>query len=199
MYTAPCRGFAAAALVRCRAQQSQLSVNHPFSVTFERSPDRQEDAYALSKAICELQASALCRYYPGLRIASLRFHMVTPDYATAVRNVRPEDGFAWTSLDASASACLRGITSEGWDGAEAFNVAAPEICWEGGLTPDSKSMVPLDEKRGTVELVQSMWGEKISGWDEAFWKDRPRRTTFSSEKAERLLGWDHDTAADADL
>jgi hypothetical protein len=28
------------------------------------------------------------------------------------------EGFAWTSYDAAASACLLGLTSEGWEGAE---------------------------------------------------------------------------------
>jgi nucleoside-diphosphate-sugar epimerase len=161
--------------------------------------DPQEDPYAISKAVCELQAEALCRYYPGLRIASLRFHMVKPDYASAVQDTRPDDAFAWVSLDASASACLRGVLSEGWEGAEAFNIAAPEICWEGGLTPESKSDVPLDGKKGAVELMQSMWAGRVDGWDEAYWEGRPRRSTFSSVKAERMLGWDHDSAADADL
>ncbi|ORY28309.1 hypothetical protein BCR39DRAFT_594225 [Naematelia encephala] len=159
----------------------------------EEHPSRPEDPYALSKAICELQASALCRYTPGLRIASLRFHMCCPDYSTATTGSRWQDLWAWTSFDACASACLLALTSEGWEGHEAFNIVAPEICWEGGVSPESKEFGKLETT--AVQLVEYSWKGKYDALDEEWWKDRPRRSLWDSSKAERLLGWDHDNSS----
>jgi len=125
--------------------------------------------------------------------------MVKDDYKSAMVNCNWKDGFAWTSFDAAASSCLRAILSDGWEGHEAFIIAAPEICWEGGLTADSKSPEVLSEKRGAVELMQSMWNGRVEGWNMAYWEGNPRRSTFDSSKAERMLGWDHDQAAEMDL
>jgi hypothetical protein len=60
----------------------------------------------------------MARWTPGLRIASLRFHHCVKDYDTAVPVSLWSEGFAWTSLDAAAAACLLGLTSTGWEGAE---------------------------------------------------------------------------------
>ena len=127
--------------------------------------------------------------------------MVKDDYASAVQHVNWQDGFAWTSFDAAASACLRALISDGWEGHEVFIIAAPEICWEGGLTPDSKSTVELPEKKSTVELMNSMWRGRVAsgGLDMRWWDENPRRSTFVSSKAEKMLGWDHDKSAEMDL
>jgi hypothetical protein len=127
--------------------------------------------------------------------------MVKDTYGSAATHVNWRDGFAWTSFDAASSACLRAVLSDGWEGHEAFIIAAPEICWEGGLTADSKSEKVLAEKHGTLELLKSMWSGRIEGLNEGYWEGegRARRSTFDSGKAERVLGWDHDRSADMDL
>ena len=129
--------------------------------------------------------------------------MVKHNYTDAVKHVRWQDGFAWTSYDASSSACLKSLTSGGWTGHEVFNITAPEICWEGGLTPDSKSTEPSAEKKGTLELMRSFWADRFdenavrNTW---FQGDAGvRRSTWDSTKAEEVLGWDHNSAAHADL
>ena len=127
--------------------------------------------------------------------------MVKHTYADACVDSRWEDCFAWTSHDAAASSCLLSLTSTGWEGHEAFNIAAPEICWEGGLAPGERSDVPLEEKKGAVELIESMWKGRVKedGFNRAWWDGKPRRSTWDSTKAERLLGWDHDAAPQAGL
>ena len=125
--------------------------------------------------------------------------MVKPTYELAATHVNWKDGFAWTSFDAASSACLRSILSDGWEGHEAFIIAAPEICWEGGLTVDSKSEKVLPEKKTTLELLQSVWKGRVEGLNEGYWEGRERRSTYDSSKAERLLGWDHDRSAEMDL
>ena len=162
------------------------------------SPSRTDSSPTAYRccSVCELQAASLCRVHPDLRIASLRFHMVRPDYASSWPDADPTSLYSWVSLDACARACLQGITSTGWTGAEAFNIVAPEICWEGGLTKDSrrKQGEPEMELLGTLEVLESQWkgrydlGKLNKGW----WEGRPRRALWDCSKAERLLGWKHD-------
>ncbi|HXW81625.1 MAG TPA: NAD(P)-dependent oxidoreductase, partial [Acidimicrobiales bacterium] len=98
----------------------------------ERHPSYVEDPYSLSKLICEQQADALVRRYDGVGIASLRFHMVVPDRAKAVENYKGAAGdvpvknlWGYTTLAASAGACLLGLEGES-SGHEAFQIVAPD-------------------------------------------------------------------------
>lgn len=145
--------------------------------------------------------------------------MVVPSYAAAVERSRWEDLFAWVSHEACAEACVRGLVSEGWKGAEAFYIVADEICWEEGKSPGVPGWCPavrpetgaetagtgqgkrelggesrgeqLEDLPGTIELLKLAWGDRIAHIDETYWKDKPRRSPFSCEKAERLLDWRH--------
>ncbi|ORX33775.1 hypothetical protein BD324DRAFT_638536 [Kockovaella imperatae] len=157
-----------------------------FPIT-EEEPITAEDAYAISKAACELQASALCRFYPDLRIASLRFHMCKPNYAESIAHSRVQDLFAWTSMASCASAALLSITSEGWHGHEVFNITAPEIVFQG--LPDDMTAGP-----SALEAIETHWGGKYRVINKEWWADHPRRSVFDSTKAEKMLGWDHDKA-----
>ena len=49
----------------------------------EEHPNYTEEPYGLSKWICEQQADTFARRYEDIRIASMRFHWVVPDRATA--------------------------------------------------------------------------------------------------------------------
>ena len=63
----------------------------------EAHPNHAEDAYSLSKWVCEQQADALARRYAGLSIASLRFHWVLPDRETAMARYASRAG-GWTGI-----------------------------------------------------------------------------------------------------
>jgi len=143
-------------------------------------------------SVCELQATAMTRFTPGLRIASLRFHLCELSYTTAVPLTLVRDVFCWTSFDACASACELGLTSEGWEGHEVFNIVAPEICWEGGVKTEEQSKVVKEEKVGSLELIEEHWRGRYNGLREGWWDGRPRRSFWDSTKAERVLGWRHD-------
>ena len=90
-------------------------------------------------------------------------------------------------MDACASSALLSLTSQGWEGAEAFNVAAPEICFDG--VEGDKTAGPA-----TLELVDKYWKGRIKNINKEWWKGFPRRSTWDSRKAERMLGWNHDTS-----
>ncbi len=142
----------------------------------------------------ELQATAMTRFYPGLRIASFRFHMCKEDYADAVPACQPADLYAWVSFGGCARACEQGLTSEGWEGHEVFNIVAPEICWEGGIHVEEKSEIVLSEKVGSLALLEEKWKGKYTGLREGWWEGNPRRSFWDCAKAERMLGWQHDEA-----
>lgn len=140
----------------------------------------------------EIQGDALVRWDRSVRIASLRPHMVRESYDTAWPDCRAIDIFSWVSYEATARACVLGLTSEGWSGHEVFNVVAPEICWEGSVEKQrtKEDGVGEGEKVGTQELVRKYW-PKVE-MDEEYWAGRPRRAVWDSSKAERMLGWKHD-------
>lgn len=97
----------------------------------EDHPTYNEDPYSLSKWICELQASSVCRAYPALRVASLRFHMLVPDRQAALERVKqwgPSGGGAkglwgYTTVHGAARACLAALTAD-FLGHEVFYIVA---------------------------------------------------------------------------
>ena len=131
----------------------------------------------------------MCRYFPQLRIASLRYHMCKADYNEASQFSRHLSLWGWVSLDGCARAALQGLTSEGWTGHETFILASNDICWEGGLDPDQRFN---GERPGSLELLKHLWKDRYGNVDEAWWDDNPRRGFFDTSKARNLLGWEHD-------
>jgi UDP-glucose 4-epimerase len=143
----------------------------------EAHPTYNEDPYSLSKWICEAQGDSFARRYEDMTIASLRFHWVIPDLATA-RTARARDPqqvkqiWAYTLLEAAARACLLSLTAD-FRGHEAFYVAAPDTCVETPSLELAREFYPWVPVRGD-----------LSG----------RRSFYDCRKAERLLGWRHDRA-----
>ena len=134
-----------------------------------------EDAYSLSKWICEQQADSFARRDTSMTIASLRFHWVVPDRATAARR-RGDMGdivvkhlWGYTTLDAAARACLLSVTAL-FEGHETFYVVAPDTMM------DEASQNLRDRFFPAVPLMHELDGNQ---------------SFFSSAKAERLLGWSH--------
>ncbi len=142
----------------------------------ERHPTYNEDPYSLSKWICEQQADSIARRYAGLTIASLRFHWVVPERATAVNAAGYSQSesavknlWAYTGAEAAARACLLSLAAD-FSGHETFFIAAPETI----------SDVPSLELRGAHYPDVPVRGD-LSG----------HRGFFNCDKAERLLGWRH--------
>ncbi|HEU5013871.1 MAG TPA: NAD(P)-dependent oxidoreductase [Roseiflexaceae bacterium] len=142
----------------------------------EQHPTYNEDPYSLSKWICEQQGDSFARRYENMTIASMRFHGIAPDRATAMQRVREPGGvnakhlWGYTRLDAAAQACMNSITAD-FSGHEVFYIVAPDTVME---TPSR-------------ELARQ------------FYPDVPVRDDlngthgfYDCSKAERLLHWTHD-------
>lgn len=141
----------------------------------ELHPTYNEDAYSLSKWICEQQADSITRRHSALVIASLRFHWVVPDRAYATQGNHTIRTFAkglwgYTCLDATAQACMLAITA-GFQGHEVFQIVAPDTMVEKPSLELQREFFPDVPVRGD-----------LSG----------TRGFYTCEKAERLLGWRHD-------
>jgi nucleoside-diphosphate-sugar epimerase len=144
----------------------------------EQHPTYTEDAYSLSKWVCEQQADSFARLYDTLAIASLRFHGVVPDRLTArgrsntpdAQRARARGLWGYTLLDAAARACLASVTAS-LTGHEVFYIVA------GQTTTDEPSAVLAERYFPEVPLRAELDGQ---------------RGFYSTTKAERLLGWQHD-------
>lgn len=141
----------------------------------EQHPTYNEDPYSLSKWICEQQADSLCRRHADLRIASMRFHWVTPERPAG--NVFPaaamaKNLWAYVLSEAAARACLLSLTAD-FSGHEPFFIAAPTT------TAAAPSLELAREHYPQVPVTGDLSGHA---------------SFFSSAKAERLLGWHHESA-----
>jgi UDP-glucose 4-epimerase len=142
----------------------------------EQHPTYCEDPYALSKWICEEQASSIARRYETLTIASLRFHGVTPQRPSlaqiaAYRNPDTviKNLWAYTSLAAAARACLLSLTAN-FTGHEVFYIVAPDTIMDTPSLELQQKHFPGVPLRGDLSGHNSF---------------------FDSSKAGRLLGWKH--------
>jgi UDP-glucose 4-epimerase len=142
----------------------------------ELHPTYNEDPYSLSKWICEQQADSFARRYEAMTIASLRFHAVVPTRATIVQYAQrlgdmvAKQLWGYTSLDATARACLRTLTAD-FRGHEAFYIVAPDTMSETPSLELKQQFFPNVPVRGDLSA---------------------NRGFFNCAKAERLLGWKHD-------
>ena len=143
----------------------------------ENHPPYNEEAYGLSKWICEQQADSFARRYEGLSIASMRFHLVA-DRATAAEYFNfetPEAAkhlWAYTTYDAASRACLLSLEAA-FEGHEVFYIIAPDSTMDKPTLDLARRFFPDVPVRGDLSGNASF---------------------FSSAKAERLLGWRHDIA-----
>ena len=142
----------------------------------ENHPNSAEDPYSLSKWICEQQADSFARRYEDLTIASMRFHLVIPERADAVKVYgeasaeRAKHLWAYTTIAAASSACLLSLAAP-YKGHEVFYIAAPDTVLDVPSIDLARRFFPNVPIRGD-----------LSG----------RKGLISSQKAERLLGWRHD-------
>jgi len=144
----------------------------------EEHPNYSEEPYSLSKWICEQQADSFARRYDQIRIASMRFHWVVPDRATASARFGIADAkvakhlWAYTRFDAAARACIASLEAD-FLGHEVFYIVAP----------DTNIDVPSLELAARFFPGVPVRGD-LSG----------HRSFFSTAKAERLRGWRHNAA-----
>ncbi|MCU0492778.1 MAG: NAD(P)-dependent oxidoreductase [Chloroflexaceae bacterium] len=138
----------------------------------ERHPTYAEDAYSLSKWICEQQGDMFARRYEHITIASMRFHWVVPDWETTQREhgeAHIKHLWAYTLLEAAARACLLSLTAD-FRGHEAFYIVAPR-------TTESVPSLELAQRHfPNVPIRGDLAGN--AGF-------------FDCSKAERILGWKH--------
>ncbi|WOO84293.1 Putative dihydroflavonol 4-reductase [Vanrija pseudolonga] len=144
----------------------------------EKHPLYPEDAYSVCKRESEIQCEAFARRYPGMRIASLRFHWVIPDslaydpVALDEKKGTERDLWGWVSTSQTARACLLSLTapeSTFPPGHEAFFIVAPTAV----------------QRRLSSELLEEHYPEI---------KDIRRTFTgnegfYDVSKAEKMLGW----------
>ncbi len=143
----------------------------------EDHPTYNEDAYSLSKWICEAQADSIVRRNEAMTIASLRFHWVVDSRDFAVQGYRDRSAdfarrqlWAYTSLDAAVRASLLGIAAP-FTGHEVFNIVAPRTAVEVESAPLVRKYFPNVPIRGGLAGECGL---------------------YDCSKAGRLLGWSHD-------
>jgi len=142
----------------------------------EQHPPYCEDAYSLSKWICEQQADSIARRYRDMTIASLRFHWVVPNRETSASRFgqatreMAKHLWAYTLFEAAARACLQCVTAA-YAGHEVFYIIAPETNIDRPSLDLAAEFFPKVPIRGD-----------LSG----------RRSFFSCAKADRMLRQRHD-------
>lgn len=183
-----------------RRHEAYKRLEEGLPLTEDHVPFLPEDAYSLSKHICEMQAEALTRLFPDIRIASLRFHHVCATIHAVERSTY-RDFWSWTHLDAAASACLLGVTAENplfQQGHQAFFImsdylnfgeATREVAEERQIYGILETVEA--DNIGSLELLHAVYpGVKVKdGWI----KDKKdRRSFYDTSKAKTLLGWCHE-------
>lgn len=138
----------------------------------EAHPNHAEDAYSLSKWICEAQADAFARLTPGLSIASLRFHWnKTRDVARAAyaEGPRPVEKHLWAYVppEAGARAALAAVMTD-LKGHEVFYIVASDTTDDTASRDLAARHFPAVPIRGTFAGNTSF---------------------FDCSKARRMLGW----------
>ncbi|TFK49915.1 NAD(P)-binding protein [Heliocybe sulcata] len=149
----------------------------------ESHPCEPDEQYGLSKLICEMQADALVRRHPSIRVASLRLHWSIPTREYPIQ---------FTSNPARTAADLWGYVQED-EGARAFLLAiSPENDqnWSG----HEIFFIVASETRGMREAKDSA-ALKEEWWPDVpcreGWKPEGKGGFFDCSKAARLLGWKH--------
>lgn len=147
-----------------------------FPIDEETTP-APTDAYALAKSESELQAKAFVNWYPGTKIACMRFHEVKRRKAVQEHHEQDwESGgvkqlWGWVSPEATARACL--LALEKWDnyeGMEIFNVHAPTTAQDMSSEELAKKYYPKVPIKGDLSGNKGFW---------------------TTEKTQRILGWEH--------
>jgi nucleoside-diphosphate-sugar epimerase len=156
---------------------SNQPLNFPYFPIDEDYTPSPTDSYALAKAESELQAKAFVNWYPGMKIACMRFHEVNTRENVNKHHANDWEGggvkqlWGWVRPEATARACVAAL--EKWDnyeGMEVFNIHAPTTAQDTPSEELAKKYYP------NVPIKGDLSGNK------GFW---------STQKAQRILGWEH--------
>ncbi|KAK9412908.1 putative UDP-galactose 4-epimerase [Seiridium unicorne] len=149
----------------------------PYFPIDEDYPVNPTDAYALGKVEAEAAARAFPNWFPGMKVACLRIHEVAgrkdvlQEHKENWEDAGVKQLWSWVNPVATARACLLSVTeSDKIEGFEIFNILAPDT------TQDTPSKDLAAKYYPDVELKSDM------STNRAFW---------TTEKAERILGWKH--------
>jgi nucleoside-diphosphate-sugar epimerase len=142
----------------------------------EEHPSYNEDAYALSKFVGEIQAASVCRANGAMSVGSLRIHHLVPTPGALADKIAADVGrfsrdlWGYTTLGAATRACFA-VLDASWKGHEAFFVVAPRTA----------------ANVATAELCEAFYPE-------VHWRHEPagNEGLYSCAKAKHLLGWEHD-------
>jgi nucleoside-diphosphate-sugar epimerase len=144
----------------------------------ENAPQNPTDSYALAKQEAEVQARAFINWFPGMNIACLRLHEVAPlkdvqkEHKDDWENAAVRQLWGWVHPEATARACLLAVEkSDKIRGFELFNIIAPTTTQDIPSEELAKKYFPDAEIRGDMSKNQAFW---------------------TTDKAERILGWTHD-------
>ncbi len=168
------RRIVQASSVNAVGQAFSSKPRYDFFPIDERHANYAEDAYALSKWICEQQADALVRGFEGMSIASLRFHWIKPRADVIKAYGNSDENFwrylaAYTDPQAAVRSCVQAISAP-FQGHEVFYIVAPETIVE---TP---TLALAAHHFPNVPITGDLSGN---------------RAFMTSAKAERMLGWKH--------
>ncbi|MCV6822947.1 MULTISPECIES: NAD-dependent epimerase/dehydratase family protein [Halocynthiibacter] len=137
----------------------------------EDYPTLNEDPYALSKWICELQADSIARRYETMRIVSVRLHWIVESVTRAKEAWKEMPAskhlWAWTPARAAAKACVDCLALGG-TGHDVVNLVAPE-------TTETTPSAELAQKHFPDTELRKPLVRNIS--------------FFDTEKAQNLLKW----------
>jgi nucleoside-diphosphate-sugar epimerase len=156
------------------SNQPRVFPHFPIDEEYTPTPT---DSYALAKLQGELQAKAFVNWYPGMKIACMRFHEVATRDHVNKHHADDWEGagidqlWGWVRPEAAARACLASL--EKWDnyeGMEIFNVHAPTTAQDTPSEELAKKYYPNVPIRGDLSGHKGFW---------------------STEKAQRILGWQH--------
>ena len=131
-------------------------------------------------SVCEIQADAFVRRHPDMRVASMRFHFVAPMEGISAAKMHEymgawKDLWGWVSADATADACLKGLTAPTSTfaiGHETFFIVAGTHCQQGDSMTLLKSKFPE-----ITDIRKPLHG------NDGF---------FDTSKAKRMLGWEEE-------
>lgn len=148
-----------------------------FPIDEDAYPCTPSDSYALAKLEAEAAAKAFPHWFPGMKIACMRIHEVEKKEEVLKEHKENWDDAAvkqlwgWVNPVATARACLLGVTnSDRWEGCEIFNIIAPDTTLDTPSGELAKGYYPDTELRGDWSTNRAFW---------------------STEKAEKVLGWTH--------
>ncbi|RYP88168.1 hypothetical protein DL770_004673 [Monosporascus sp. CRB-9-2] len=150
----------------------------PYFPIDEDYPPDPTDAYALAKREAEVAAAAMANWFPGMRIACLRIHEVEQrgpvkqEHAENWKDAAVKQLWGWVSPAATARACLLAVTNPRFEGCQIFNIVAPDTTQDDTPSEElARKYYPDAEIRGDLSGNRGFW---------------------STDKAERMLGWRHE-------